>query len=50
MADVEQRIDNLEEKYSNLHTVVSVIASKVEATNENSVIGIAAMVWSVMSK
>lgn len=34
MADIEQKIINLEERYNNLHTVVSVIASKVDATNE----------------
>ncbi len=34
MATSEERIDRLEEKYNNLHTVVSVIAAKVDATNE----------------
>ena len=34
MSDVEQKIISLEEKYNNLHTVVSVLASKVDATNE----------------
>ena len=34
MATSEGRIDRLEEKYNNLHTVVSVIAAKVDATNE----------------
>lgn len=30
MADIESRVDKLEEKYSNLHTVVNVIANKVD--------------------
>ena len=30
MATPEDRITNLEEKYSNLHTVVSVLANKVD--------------------
>ena len=34
MATSEERIDNLEEKYSNLHTVVNVLAAKVDATND----------------
>ena len=34
MATSEERIDNLEEKYSNLHTVVNVLATKVDATND----------------
>ena len=34
MSDAEQKIISLEEKYNNLHTVVSVLASKVDATNE----------------
>ena len=34
MADIENRVDKLEEKYSNLHTVVNVLAAKVESTNE----------------
>ena len=34
MATTEERVDRLEEKYSNLHTVVNVLASKVDATNQ----------------
>ena len=30
MATPEDRITNLEEKYSNLHTVVNVLANKVD--------------------
>ena len=30
MADVEQKIENLEGKYSDLHTVVNVLANKVD--------------------
>ena len=34
MADIESRVDNLEEKYSNLHTAVNVMAAKVDAVSE----------------
>lgn len=34
MADIESRVDKLEEKYSNLHMVVNVMAAKSDATNE----------------
>ena len=34
MVTTEERVDRLEEKYSNLHTVVNVLASKVDATNQ----------------
>ena len=30
MATTEERVDKLEEKYSNLHTVVNVLATKVD--------------------
>ena len=33
MSTVDERIENLEGKYSDLHTVVNVLAAKVDATN-----------------
>lgn len=34
MADIESRVDILEEKYSNLHTAVNVMAAKVDAVSD----------------
>ncbi|MBR6012868.1 MAG: hypothetical protein IK062_03675 [Selenomonadaceae bacterium] len=33
MAEIEDRVTKLEEKYSNLHTVVNVLAAKVDAVS-----------------
>ena len=33
MATTEERIDGLEEKYSNLHTVVNVLSAEIEQFN-----------------
>ena len=34
MTNLDERVDKLEEKYSDLHTVINVLAAKVDATNE----------------
>ena len=33
MTELEEKVENLEGKYSDLHTVVNVLAAKVDATN-----------------